>query len=99
MLADAETVILPALLVILFLYPVSIWTLIRTLKARPNVLTIWCAALIATSGVVGVVAVLKDFEWPPDQGLVISVLFWMFPLLCGLVGLVRARKGKNGGKS
>jgi hypothetical protein len=94
MLADAENAILPGLLLIVVLYPVSIWTLIRGARRRLNALTISCAAVIAVVGGAGLVAVMKDFEWPPDQGLVISVLFWAFPLFAGIVALSRVKHGQ-----
>ena len=97
MLADAENVILPALLLILVLYPLSIWILIRSVMGKLNSLTISCAAVIATVGAIGLVAVLKDFEWPPDQGLIISVLFWAIPFVSGVIALTRVKFHKPKG--
>ena len=95
MLADAERRILPALLLVLILYTVSLWTLVRSVRARPGALTLSCAAIITTIGGAGVVAVLKDFEWPPDQSLLISLLFWSFPLFAGIIALTRKRGGRS----
>ena len=88
MLALGESAILPALLLVLVLYPVTIWTLAASLKGVRSAFVASCGAVIAAAGALGCAAVLKDFEWPPDQGLCISFAFWAFPLFAGIVALI-----------
>ena len=94
MLADGEILILPALLLILGLYPVSIWTLVRSLQGARGALLAWSGAIITTIAGVGLVTVLKNLEWPPGKIVCISILFWSFPLFSGVVTLLRMKRAK-----
>ena len=96
MLGHGESAILPALLLVLVLYPLSVWTLVASLRGARGKFLAACGAVIAATGALGCVAVLKDFEWPPDQGLCISFVFWAFPLFAGIVALIiRIRRPKQ----
>ena len=103
MLAHAENAVLPALLllVVLFLvlYPVSIWLLLSSRNGRHRRLTISCATVIAIVGGAGALGTMRSFQWPPEWGDIIGFLLWLFPVLCGLVAVVRAMRGKGEGKS
>ncbi len=95
MLAHGESVILPALLLVLVLYPMSIWIVTASLKGVRSTFVSVCGVIIAAVGAVGCVGVLKDFEWPPDEGLCISFFFWALPFLCGVVALMRMKRQKQ----
>ena len=92
MLAHGEAAILPALLLIVVLYPISIWILVRSLKGGRSRLMVVCATVIALCSGLASAAVLKDFEWPPDQGFYFALLFWAFPLFCGIAALARMKR-------
>lgn len=95
MLAHGEGVILPATLLALVLYPMSIWTVTASLKGLRSAFVLLCGSTITVVGVIGCAAVLKDFEWPPDQGLYISFFFWAIPLLCGIAALIKIKRPKR----
>lgn len=95
MLAHAETAILPALLLLLILYPASIWILFRGVARKHNAFTIWCALFITIGGAAGAIAVMTDFEWPPDKALLVSLGFWLFPLSSGLLALLMVKRART----
>ncbi len=79
MFALGETAILPGLLLILVLFPVTIWTLVSSIKGKRNVFMAVCAMTSAVLGgwglATGSLSLLN--EWPPEQDL----LFGLF--VCG----------------
>ena len=94
-LADAERIILPALLLFIALFSISICILVWSLNGNRSRSLIVIACLTAAVGAVGVILVLKDCAWPPESGEVVSLLFWAFPLFSGIVVFLRGRHAKE----
>ena len=100
MLADGESAILPGLLLFLGLYSATIWMLLSYWNGNRSRVLISCAAIVAVSGGLASLAILKDFfvdgfQWPPDSGYVSSLLFFGTPFLSGVAVLVRAKRSQN----
>ncbi len=98
LLAHGESVILPALLLIVAVCAISFWVLVATLLEKRGFMITVPAALVALLGATGVLMALASFEWPPDGSTLITLLFWAFPLLCGIVGLRRTWRDRRRGK-
>ncbi|MGA2751796.1 MAG: hypothetical protein ABSG59_23770 [Verrucomicrobiota bacterium] len=97
MLALGETAILPGLLLIVVLFPATIWTLTSSLKGKRNVFMRTCAVIAIAFGGWGMAAGLKSIvkEWPPEDDLLFGLAFCAFFLLAGLASLLKMRNTKR----
>ena len=92
MLADAENLILPALLVIFVLYPASFWILVRSFGAKNNFLTKCCAVVILLISGTGLALLAMDFVLEPQWNVLSGVLFWGIPFFAATVTLIRLKR-------
>src|SRR5262249_6438335 len=83
MLALGETTIFPGLLLLLVLYPMSIWTLVVSWRGQSGRVAQLFAITVIIFGALALAGVLKDFEWPLDESFAFTILFWAFPVACG----------------
>jgi len=82
-------------MILVLLYPAAVWALYRSLTGHRDKTTVVCASAVALAGAAGVAAVAKDAEWPPDQGLVVALVFWALPLSLAVVALARAASTRS----
>lgn len=97
MLALGETLILPGLLVIMLLFPATIWTLTCSIKGKRNVFMAVCAVTATVFGGWGTASGLKSIveEWPPEGDLLFGLLFCAFFFMAGIVSLIKMRRSKR----
>jgi hypothetical protein len=88
--------ILLGLLCYAALVTLSIWTFLKSPRMELRRRVVSCGILVAIIGGVGACLMLRGI--PQDRGLdfdaVIGILFWAFPVVCGVVALVRAQRVK-----
>jgi hypothetical protein len=96
-LALGETGIWPWLLIVLFFFPATIWTLIESIKGKRNGLLIGIAILATAFGGYGAVALAFSLrqEWPPGSDFLYSLAWWLFFLATGTVSLIKMWRSKR----
>jgi hypothetical protein len=96
-LALGETGIWPWLLIVLFLFPATIWTVISSIKGKRNGLMIGIAIIAAGFGGYGAVALAFSLrhEWPPEVDFLYALAWWLFFLATGSVSLIKMLRSKR----
>ena len=77
----------------------SIWTFLNSPRPELRRSVVRCAVLVSIVGGVGTCFMLKEIVLDfPNQELdlddVVGILFWAFPIVCGVGALVRAQRAK-----
>jgi hypothetical protein len=96
-LALGETGFWPWLLIVLFLLPATIWTVISSIKGKRNGLMIGIAIIAAAFGGYGAVALAFSLrqEWPPEGDFLYALAWWLFFLATGSVSLIKMLRTKR----
>jgi len=97
MFALGETAILPGLVLIVVLFPATIWTLTASVKGKRNAVMAICALIATLFGGWGTASGLKSLvvEWPPEGDLIFGLIFCAFFFFAGVFSLVKMWKAKR----
>ena len=97
MFALGETKVLPGLLLILVLFPATLWTLGASFKGKRNYFMTVCAMMSAVFGGWGLAAGLLSLvkEGPPEQDLLFGLFFCGFFFAAGIFSLMKMWRGRQ----